>query len=112
MSGRKRKPEAIGRIVADLLGGQGLAERVEQAAIIPEWPTLVGLQIAAVTQPQSITADGTLFVHVTTNAWMNELSLLEPELLRSINAKPGRTAVRRIRWLLRGGKGEAGRGKR
>ena len=112
MSGRKRKPEAIGRIVADLLGERGLVERVEQAAIIPEWPKLVGEQIAAVTQPQSITADGTLFVHVTTNAWMNELSLLEPELLRSINATPERAAVRRIRWLLRGGRGkrEEGRG--
>ena len=101
MTERKRKPEAIGRIVANLLGDQGLAERVEQAAIIPEWPKLVGVQIAAVTAPQSITANGTLFVQVTTNAWMNELSLLEPELLRSLNSKPGRSPVRRIRWVLR-----------
>ena len=61
---------------------------------------LVGPQIAAVTAPQSITANGTLFVQVTTNAWMNELSLLEPELLRSLNAKAGRVPIRRIRWLL------------
>ena len=101
MSGRKRKPEPIGRIVADVLGERGLTERVDQAEIIPEWPKLVGAQIAAVTSPQSITANGTLFVQVTTNAWMNELSLLEPELLRSLNAKPGRAAVRRIRWLLK-----------
>ena len=100
MSDRKKRPEAIGKIVADWLGDRGLAGRVEQAGVIPEWPTLVGPQIAAVTSPQSITANGTLFVHVTTNAWMNELSLLEPELLRSINAKPDRTPVRRIRWLL------------
>jgi predicted nucleic acid-binding Zn ribbon protein len=116
MTERKRKPEAIGRIVANVLGEQGLAERIEQAAVIPEWPKLVGPQIAAVTQPQSITADGTLFVHVTTNAWMTELSLLEPELLRSLNAKPGRAPVRRLRWVLRrdagGGKREAGGGKR
>ena len=101
MSGRKRKPEPIGRIVADVLGARGLTERVDQAEIIPEWPKLVGAQIAAVTSPQSITANGTLFVQVTTNAWMNELSLLEPELLRSLNAKPGRAAVRRIRWVLK-----------
>lgn len=100
MSDRKKRPEAIGKIVADWLGERGLAGRVEQAGVIPEWPTLVGPQIAAVTSPQSITANGTLFVHVTTNAWMNELSLLEPELLRSLNAKPDRTPVRRIRWLL------------
>jgi hypothetical protein len=32
---------------------------------------------------------------------MNELSLMEPELLRSLNAKGGRGPVKRIRWLLR-----------
>jgi len=100
VSDRKKRPEAIGKIVADWLGQRGLADRVDQAGVIPEWPSLVGPQIAAVTSPQSITANGTLFVHVTTNAWMNELSLLEPELLRSLNAKPDRTPVRRIRWLL------------
>jgi predicted nucleic acid-binding Zn ribbon protein len=100
MSERKKRPEAIGKIVADWLGQRGLADRVDQAGVIPEWPRLVGPQIAAVTSPQSITANGTLFVHVTTNAWMNELSMLEPELLRSLNAKPDRTPIRRIRWLL------------
>jgi predicted nucleic acid-binding Zn ribbon protein len=100
VSDRKKRPEAIGKIVADWLGQRGLADRVDQAGVIPEWPMLVGPQIAAVTSPQSITANGTLFVHVTTNAWMNELSMLEPELLRSLNAKPDRTPVRRIRWLL------------
>jgi predicted nucleic acid-binding Zn ribbon protein len=100
VSDRKKRPEAIGKIVADWLGKRGLAERVDQAAVIPEWPALVGPQIASVTSPQSITANGTLFVHVTTNAWMNELSMLEPELLRSLNAKPNRTPIRRIRWLL------------
>jgi predicted nucleic acid-binding Zn ribbon protein len=100
VSDRKKRPEAIGKIVADFLGERGLAQRVDQAGVIPEWPALVGPQIASVTSPQSITANGTLFVHVTTNAWMNELSMLEPELLRSLNAKPDRTPVRRIRWLL------------
>lgn len=100
MSDRKKRPEPIGKIVTDWLDQRGLTNRVDQAGIIPEWPALVGPQIAMVTSPQSITANGTLFVHVTTNAWMNELSLLEPELLRSLNAKPGRTPIRRIRWLL------------
>ncbi len=97
---KKKKPEPIGNIVANYLDRSGLAARVEQAGVIPEWPTLVGRQIAAVTSPQSITSGGTLFVHVTTNAWMNELSLLEPELLRSLNTTPGRAPVKRIRWIL------------
>ena len=62
-----------------------------------DWPRLVGQQIAAVTKPLSVTADGTLFVAVTTHAWMTELSLLEPELLAS---EPSRDARRsgQIRW--------------
>jgi predicted nucleic acid-binding Zn ribbon protein len=100
MSDRKKKPEPIGNLVANWLGESGLARRVDQAGIVPEWPSLVGAQIAAVTSPKSITANGTLFVSVKTNAWMNELSLLEPELLRSLNAKSGRTPIRRIRWIL------------
>ena len=80
------------RRAGGLLSDSGLAERVEQAGVIPEWPSLVGPQIAAVTEPMSIAADGTMFVHVTTNAWMNELSLMEPELLRALNAKDGRRA--------------------
>jgi len=98
--GKKKRPETVGSIIAGVLGDRGLADRVKQAAIIPEWASLVGAQIAKVTTPESITANGTLFVSVTTNAWMNELSLLEPELLRSLNAKGDRAPVRRIRWML------------
>ena len=105
MSGRgsekRRKPQRVSDVLAEYLQQAGLAARVDQAGVIPEWPSLVGEQVAAVTQPRSVTPDGTLFVSVTTNAWMTELSLLEPELLRALNSKPGRTPVRRIRWLLR-----------
>jgi predicted nucleic acid-binding Zn ribbon protein len=101
MSPAPKKPAAIGDVLAGVLRETGIAARVEQAGIIPEWSALVGTQIAAVAEPMSVTADGTLFVNVTTNAWMNELSLMEPELLRALNAKEGRVPVKRIRWLLR-----------
>jgi predicted nucleic acid-binding Zn ribbon protein len=100
---KKKKPEVFGDVLANVLQKAGIAARVEQAGIIPEWRSLVGPQIANVTEPQSISADGTLFVHVTTNAWMMELSLMEPELLLALNAKPGRVAVKKIRWLIRRG---------
>jgi predicted nucleic acid-binding Zn ribbon protein len=103
MSPARKKPAALGDVLAGVLQQAGIAGRVEQAGIIPEWTALVGTQIANVTEPQSIAADGTLFVHVTTNAWMMELSLMEPELLRALNAKPDRIAVKKIRWLIRRG---------
>ena len=101
MSPARKKPSAIGDVLAGVLKESGLSERIEQAAVIPEWAALVGSQIAAVTEPTSIAADGTMFVRVTTNAWMNELSLMEPELLRALNSTEGRAPVKRIRWLLK-----------
>ena len=103
MTPAKKKPAALGDVLAGVLKKAGIAARVEQAGIIPEWSTLVGAQIARVTDPQSIAADGTLFVHVTTNAWMMELSMMEPELLLALNAKPDRMAVKKIRWLIKRG---------
>jgi predicted nucleic acid-binding Zn ribbon protein len=97
---RKDRPRPIGEAISSFLERSGIARRVEQAAVIPEWPELVGPQIAGVTQPLSIARDGTLFVAVTTSAWMNELSLLEPQLLTSINAKAGRAPVTSIRWRM------------
>ena len=101
MTPAKKKPAPIGDVLAGVLLNAGIAARVDQAGIVPEWGALVGAQIARVTEPQSIAADGTLFVHVTTNAWMMELSMMEPELLRALNAKEGRPPVKKIRWLLK-----------
>jgi predicted nucleic acid-binding Zn ribbon protein len=47
-----------------------------------------------------VSADGTLWVQVTTNAWMNELSLMKPQLLKALNARPGGAKIRDIRWQL------------
>jgi predicted nucleic acid-binding Zn ribbon protein len=99
---KKRKPQRVGDALSAFLGEHGLRERVEQAAVIPEWGRLVGSQIAAVTEPVSISRNGTLSVRVTTNAWMTELSLLEPQLLERLNAGAGRAPIRRIRWQLAG----------
>ena len=97
---RKDRPRPIGEALASFLERSGISRRVEQAAVIPEWPELVGAQIAQVTEPLSIARDGTLFVAVKTSAWMNELSLLEPQLLASINGKTDRARVARIRWQM------------
>lgn len=96
--GRRTKPERVDAVIQSYLRTSGLAKRVTQAGIIPDWPRLVGPQVAAVTEPLRVSANGTLFVAVASNPWMVELSLLEPQLLAAINAEPGRSAVKRIRW--------------
>lgn len=100
---RRRRPQKLGEVVSGVLTKAGLSDRVAQAAVIPEWPALVGAQIARVTEPLSVTTQGTLFVAVTTNAWMTELSLMEPELLRRLNERTGRLQIRKIRWQIQRG---------
>ncbi len=112
MAGKKKQPEKLGAVLSAYLEQSGLAGRVEQATVIPEWEQLVGTQIAAVTTPLMITRDGTLFVAVRTSAWMQELSLMEPQLLQALNAHTGgetrtigggRSAtIERIHWRLGG----------
>jgi predicted nucleic acid-binding Zn ribbon protein len=84
-------------LVAGVLADAGIADRVAQASVVPEWASLVGERIAAVTEPLSVGGDGTLWVAVASHAWMTELSLMEPELLRALNAAKDRPPVLRIR---------------
>ena len=100
MNDKKRKPVPIADAVSGFLAERGLARRVQQARAIEAWPKVVGERISAVTKALSITPDGILFVAVTTNAWMTELGLMEPELLAALNAGRGRDKVRKIRYRL------------
>ncbi|MCC6243163.1 MAG: DUF721 domain-containing protein [Gemmatimonadaceae bacterium] len=100
-TGPKRTPSPVGDVLASILQQAGLTDRVAQAAVFPDWPRLVGGQIASVTEPVALSQDGTLVVMVSTHGWMQELSLLEPELLRSLNGVPGRPPVTKLRWTLR-----------
>lgn len=97
---KKRRPKKLGDVMNDVLSRAGIADRIAQAKVIPEWRALVGSQIANVTEPLSVTPQGTLFVAVKTNGWMTELSLMEPELLRRLNERTGRLQIRKIRWQI------------
>ena len=101
MTDRKNRPNRWATSSRHSLGRAGLGARVEQAASRSRVAALVGAADRGGDEPHSISANGTLFVHVTTNAWMNELSLLEPELLRQLNAVPGRPPIARLRMLLK-----------
>jgi predicted nucleic acid-binding Zn ribbon protein len=103
MAERKRghgKPQAVGEALQGYLARSGLGRRLAQAQVIPDWPRLVGPQIAAVTAPDSVTPDGTLFVRVATPMWMTELQLMAPQILAALNAGRGAGRIKAIRWLL------------
>ena len=98
---RSGRPAPLGDALASWLGRTGLGARIAQAGIIVDWPRLVGEQIAAVTEAESITPDCLLRVRVSTAAWANELSLMAPQIIARLNAgRQGR--IRGIRWIAAG----------
>ena len=103
MAERRRgggKPTGVGEALRAYLAKAGLATRLAQAQVIPDWPGLVGPQIARVTAPESVTPDGTLFVRVATSPWMTELQLMGPQIMAAINGGRGAGRIKTIRWLL------------
>jgi predicted nucleic acid-binding Zn ribbon protein len=102
MKDRKPKgtPTAVREALAHYLAASGLGRRLAQAGVIPDWARLVGPQIAAVTTPESVAPDGTLFVRVATSPWMTELQLLTPEIMARVNAGRDAGRIKTIRWLL------------
>jgi predicted nucleic acid-binding Zn ribbon protein len=95
----RRAPVAVGEALQGFLTRSGLGPRIAQAQVIADWATLVGPQIAAVTTPESVAPDGTLFVRVATSAWRNELQLMMPDLMARVNAGRGAGRIKTIRWL-------------
>lgn len=96
---KRRAPMAVGEALQGYLSRSGLGPRLAQAQVVAEWATLVGPQIAAVTQAELISPDGTLFVRVATSAWRNELQLMMPDLMARVNAGRGAGRIKTIRWL-------------
>ncbi len=92
----------MSEVLASFMSASKDGGRVDQARVVAEWPTLVGPQISAVTEPIMITRDGTLFVAVKSSSWMSELSLMEPQLLLAINAGRSVGKVAKIHWRLMG----------
>jgi predicted nucleic acid-binding Zn ribbon protein len=91
---------AVGEALKGYLDRSSIGQRIAQAQVVLNWATLVGPQIAAVTQPESVAPDGTMFVRVATSAWMNELQLMSPDIMARINAGRGSGRIKTIRWLL------------
>lgn len=95
---QKRQPVTLADALASYLKQSGFSKRLQQAGVLQQWAELVGPQIAAVTAPQSVSADGVLRVHVATAPWATELGMMTPSILARVNQ--GRTGrIREIRWI-------------
>ena len=88
-------------MLARFLDRAGLSAKVEAASALTDWAPRVGPQIAAVTEALRV-SEGTLFVAVSTSAWLMELNLMKGDLMRHLNAGKTDGKVRQIVFVMAG----------
>jgi len=91
---KRRVPRPIAVAVESLT--RSLAPSTPLAAAQRAWPDAVGPQIAAAAQPQA-ERGGVLTVACQSATWAQEIALLAPELIASLNAALGREAIGELR---------------
>ena len=85
---RTQGVQAASEAVAAALALHGIADEVRAGRVLTEWSELVGPRIAQRTRPDGVT-DRVLWVEVATSAWLHELNLLRPQLLRGLLERLG-----------------------
>jgi predicted nucleic acid-binding Zn ribbon protein len=104
----RRVPRAFGALkasdaVAAALALHGITDQVRAGRVLTEWSELVGPKIAQRTRPDGVT-DRLLWVEVATSAWLHELNLLRPQLLKGLLERLGEPPVfDDLRFRLAGG---------
>src|SRR5919108_1248024 len=93
------RPSRLSDELQKYLRDTGLDERVEEAAVLPEWAERVGPAIALVTLPLRVSR-GTLFVAVRTSAWLMELNMMERDIVLVLNHGRHRGQIDRIRFVM------------
>ncbi len=94
MSGKR--VTRVGEALEAYCDRTGIGRRLAQASVVAEWESLVGPSIAQVSTPRSVSAGGILFVAVKSAAWMQELQLMSPTILRQLHKRGKR--ITRIVW--------------
>lgn len=80
---RALETRSAAKAVASALDLYGITDEVRAGRLLTEWVDLVGPKIAQRTRPENI-VERTLWIEVATSAWMHELNLLRPQLVKGL----------------------------
>ena len=87
-----KKPSKLYVTLQSLLKARGLESRLSEYRVLGRWEKAVGPAIARHARPVKLHGKK-LYLTVDSPAWMQQLSLLKPEIVRKVNEALGRTAV-------------------
>ncbi|HQU70884.1 MAG TPA: DUF721 domain-containing protein [Calditrichia bacterium] len=92
-----RGPQHIRQTIAAFLKAAGLKERFDENMAIAFWDSTVGETIAKFTEPRKV-EKGMLMVKVTDNAWRTELMFHKFRIIKELNEKVGKAAIKDIKF--------------
>lgn len=85
---RVRELVTAEQAIAAVLSFRGLSQQVRAERVVADWADLVGGRIAARSRPSGIRAR-VLMIEVASSAWLQELTMLRPQLLADLLARVG-----------------------
>ena len=91
----KKKIERLSKTIEKLLSARGLSGRLREYRVFTVWEQAVGGIIARHARPSAIRGRK-LTVTVDSSAWMQQLSILRPELVEKLNGMLGGNAVEQV----------------
>ncbi len=86
------KLDRISRTLEKMLKARGLGNRLSEYHVFRQWTKTVGPVIAQHAQPQQLRGKKLTLV-VDSPAWMQQLSLLRPEIMGKMNKELGTAAI-------------------
>lgn len=92
---RRGKFEQITGALRKILSSRGLESRLKEFRLFTDWREIVGPVIAIHAWPERIRGKK-LTVIVDSSAWMQQLTMLKPELVAKVNARLGEGCVAAI----------------
>jgi hypothetical protein len=90
-----KKIDKLSVTLGKMLKARGLESRLSEYRVLGQWEKAVGAVIARHARPQSVRGKKLTLV-VDSPAWMQQLSLLKPELLEKMSKKLGKDVIREI----------------
>ncbi|OGW34884.1 MAG: hypothetical protein A2010_19055 [Nitrospirae bacterium GWD2_57_9] len=88
-----KRPQRLSTTLGALLNAHGLRARLSEYRILGQWEKSVGSLVANHARPVTIRANK-LYLIVDSPAWMQQLSMLKPEIIGKVNRSLGRDAIK------------------
>lgn len=95
MNYMKKKLDRLSHTLGNMLKARGLGGRLSEYRVFGQWEKSVGPVLARHAQPQAVRGKKLTLV-VDSPAWMQQLSLLKPEIVEKVNRTLGKEAIKEI----------------